>query len=192
MLNRYLSPRAFFSTSKESTPLFKKILIANRGEISCRVIETARKMGIPTVAVYSGKRYILSPLKTRKKEKRRYRRRRISLSLSFTHTTHYTHTHTHSHTHTHIHTLQRTEPDAQAKHVRMADESYLLGPAASKESYLRIDKIMEAIEATGADAVHPGYGFLSENKEFAQTLAENNIEFIGPPASAIHWIKASH
>ena len=66
MLNRYLSPRAFFSTSKESTPLFKKILIANRGEISCRVIETARKMGIPTVAVYSGKRYILSPLKTRK------------------------------------------------------------------------------------------------------------------------------
>ena len=68
----------------------------------------------------------------------------------------------------------------------MADESYLLGPAASKESYLRIDKIMEAIEATGADAVHPGYGFLSENKEFAQTLAENNIEFIGPPASSIH------
>ena len=68
----------------------------------------------------------------------------------------------------------------------MADESYLLGPAASKESYLRIDKIMEAIEATGADAVHPGYGFLSENKEFAQVLAENNIEFIGPPASSIH------
>ena len=96
--------------------MFTKILIANRGEIACRVIKTARRMGIRTVAVYS-------------------------------------------------------EADANARHVRLADEAVLLGPAAARESYLVADKIIDACKRTGAQAVHPGYGFLSENEEFAQTLA---------------------
>ncbi len=110
--------------------MFNKILIANRGEIACRVIKTARRMGIRTVAVYS-------------------------------------------------------EADANARHVRLADEAVLLGPAAARESYLVADKIIDACKRTGAQAVHPGYGFLSENEEFAEALAANGIAFIGPPASAI-------
>ena len=110
--------------------MFNKILIANRGEIACRVIKTARRMGIRTVAVYS-------------------------------------------------------EADANARHVRLADEAVLLGPAAARESYLVADKIIEACKRTGAQAVHPGYGFLSENEDFAEALAANGITFIGPPASAI-------
>ncbi len=110
--------------------MFNKILIANRGEIACRVIKTARRMGIGTVAVYS-------------------------------------------------------EADANARHVRLADEAVLLGPAAARESYLVADKIIDACKRTGAQAVHPGYGFLSENADFADALAANGIAFIGPPASAI-------
>ncbi len=105
--------------------MFKKILIANRGEIACRVIKTARKMGIRTVAVYS-------------------------------------------------------EADKDALHVELADEAVCIGPAASKESYLRGDKIIAACKETGAEAVHPGYGFLSENEEFSRTLEEAGIKFIGP------------
>ena len=105
--------------------MFKKILIANRGEIACRVIVTARKMGIATVAVYS-------------------------------------------------------EADKEARHVQLADEAVLLGPAPSRESYLVADKIIAACKATGAEAVHPGYGFLSENEDFARRVEEEGIVFIGP------------
>ncbi len=105
--------------------MFKKILIANRGEIACRVIKTARKMGIKTVAVYS-------------------------------------------------------EADKDALFVEMADEAVCIGPAASKESYLVADKIIAACKQTGAEAVHPGYGFLSENAEFSRRLEEQGIKFIGP------------
>ncbi len=105
--------------------MFKKILIANRGEIACRVIATARKMGIATVAVYS-------------------------------------------------------EADKEARHVQMADEAVLLGPAPSRESYLAAEKIIAAAKATGAQAVHPGYGFLSENEDFARRVEEEGMAFIGP------------
>jgi propionyl-CoA carboxylase alpha chain len=105
--------------------MFTKILIANRGEIACRVIKTARKMGIATVAVYS-------------------------------------------------------EADKDALHVDLADEAVCIGPAPSKESYLVMDKIIAACKATGAQAVHPGYGFLSENAEFSRRLEEEGIKFIGP------------
>jgi len=105
--------------------MFKKILIANRGEIACRVIKTARKMGIRTVAVYS-------------------------------------------------------EADKNALHVDLADEAVCIGPAPSKESYLVMDKIIAACKQTGAEAVHPGYGFLSENEEFSRRLEEEGIVFIGP------------
>jgi 3-methylcrotonyl-CoA carboxylase alpha subunit len=110
--------------------MFTKILIANRGEIACRVAATARRMGIKTVAVYS-------------------------------------------------------EADANAKHVAVCDEAVLIGPAAAKESYLRGDKIIAVAKATGAQAIHPGYGFLSENAEFADACAEAGLVFIGPPASAM-------
>ena len=110
--------------------MFKKILIANRGEIACRVIATARKMGIATVAVYS-------------------------------------------------------EADREARHVRLADEAVLLGPAPSRESYLVADKIIAAAKATGAQAIHPGYGFLSENEEFARRVEEEGIVFIGPKHASI-------
>ena len=110
--------------------MFDKILIANRGEIACRVIKTARKMGIKTVAIYS-------------------------------------------------------DADRNALHVDMADEAVHIGPPPANQSYIVIDKVMEAIKATGAQAVHPGYGFLSENPKFAEALAAANVAFIGPPVGAI-------
>ncbi|MGB5868576.1 MAG: acetyl/propionyl/methylcrotonyl-CoA carboxylase subunit alpha, partial [Albidovulum sp.] len=110
--------------------MFKKILIANRGEIACRVIKTARKMGIKTVAVYS-------------------------------------------------------DADRNALHVKMADEAVHIGPPPANQSYIVIDKIMDAIRQTGAEAVHPGYGFLSENMKFAEALEKEGVVFIGPPSPAI-------
>ena len=110
--------------------MFEKILIANRGEIACRVIKSAKKMGIATVAVYS-------------------------------------------------------DADVDAVHVRMADEAVHIGPPPASESYIVIDRIMEAIRKTGAEAVHPGYGFLSENPAFAKALDAEGVTFIGPPVAAI-------
>ncbi len=110
--------------------MFNKILIANRGEIACRVIKTARKMGIQTVAVYS-------------------------------------------------------DADQNALHVQMADEAFYVGPAPSNQSYIVIDNILDAIRKSGADAVHPGYGFLSENAKFAEALEKEGVAFIGPPVGAI-------
>ncbi|MFN3524733.1 MAG: biotin carboxylase N-terminal domain-containing protein [Paracoccus sp. (in: a-proteobacteria)] len=110
--------------------MFKKILIANRGEIACRVIKTARRMGIATVAVYS-------------------------------------------------------DADRNALHVKMADEAVHIGPSAASQSYIVIDRIMEAVRQTGAEAVHPGYGFLSENRKFAEALEAEGVVFIGPPSGAI-------
>ncbi len=110
--------------------MFTKILIANRGEIACRVIATAKRMGIKTVAVYS-------------------------------------------------------EADANARHVELADEAYLLGPAPSKSSYLVVDKILEVAKKSGAQAIHPGYGFLSENESFAKRVEDEGLIFIGPKHHAI-------
>jgi propionyl-CoA carboxylase alpha chain len=110
--------------------MFNKILIANRGEIACRVIKTARKMGIGTVAIYS-------------------------------------------------------DADKQALHVQMADEAIHIGPPPANQSYIVIDKVMEAVKASGAQAVHPGYGFLSENSKFASALADAGVAFVGPPVGAI-------
>ena len=110
--------------------MFKKILIANRGEIACRVIKTARKMGIKTVAVYS-------------------------------------------------------DADRNALHVKMADEAVHIGPPPANQSYIVIDKILDAIRQTGAEAVHPGYGFLSERMDFAAALEDMGVVFIGPPSPAI-------
>lgn len=110
--------------------MFKKILVANRGEIACRVFRTAKRMGIATVAVYS-------------------------------------------------------DADARAPHVLMADESVRLGPAPASESYLKAELILAAAKATGADAIHPGYGFLSERESFAKACAEAGIAFVGPPPNAI-------
>ena len=110
--------------------MFKKILIANRGEIACRVIKTARKMGIQTVAIYS-------------------------------------------------------DADRNALHVKMADEAVHIGPPPANQSYIVIDKVMDAIRQTGAEAVHPGYGFLSENSKFAEALEAEGVAFIGPPKGAI-------
>jgi len=112
------------------TLMFKKILVANRGEIACRVMRTARRMGIATVAVYS-------------------------------------------------------DADARSPHVLMADESVRLGPAPAAESYLKAELILLAARETGADAIHPGYGFLSERESFARACAEAGIAFIGPPPEAI-------
>ena len=110
--------------------MFKKILIANRGEIACRVIKTARRMGIQTVAVYS-------------------------------------------------------DADARAPFVKMADEAVHIGPSPAADSYLIADKIIAACKQTGAEAVHPGYGFLSERTSFAEALAAEGIAFVGPPVNAI-------
>ncbi|MCK0148845.1 acetyl/propionyl/methylcrotonyl-CoA carboxylase subunit alpha [Marivita sp. S6314] len=110
--------------------MFDKILIANRGEIACRVIKTARKMGIKTVAIYS-------------------------------------------------------DADKNALHVEMADEAVHIGPPPANQSYIVIDKVMDAIKQTGAQAVHPGYGFLSENPKFAEALEAAGVAFIGPPVKAI-------
>ncbi len=111
--------------------MFDKILIANRGEIACRIVRTARRMGVATVAVYS-------------------------------------------------------EADASARHVRMADEAVFIGPSPARESYLVIDRIIEAAQRTGAQAIHPGYGFLSENEAFCKACDEAGLVFIGPPVQAIH------
>ncbi|MFG6546275.1 acetyl-CoA carboxylase biotin carboxylase subunit [Sulfitobacter sp. 1A10445] len=110
--------------------MFDKILIANRGEIACRVIKTAKKMGLITVAIYS-------------------------------------------------------DADAQALHVEMADEAIHIGPPPANQSYIVIDKVMEAIKQSGAQAVHPGYGFLSENSKFAEALEAAGVAFVGPPKGAI-------
>src|SRR5574343_1310961 len=110
--------------------MFTKILIANRGEIACRVAATARRLGVKTVAVYS-------------------------------------------------------DADADARHVQACDEAVHIGGAAARDSYLRWERILEAAKATGAQAIHPGYGFLSENEDFAQACADAGLVFIGPPPSAI-------
>src|SRR5690606_29791756 len=115
----------------EDMAMFNKILVANRGEIACRVFKTAKRLGIATVAVYS-------------------------------------------------------DADRDALHVQMADEAVHIGPAASAQSYLVIDKIIAACKQTGADAVHPGYGFLSENRAFQEALVKEGITFIGPEAHAIY------
>ncbi len=117
--------------SAASKPLFDKILVANRGEIACRVMQTARKMGIKCVAVHS-------------------------------------------------------TADSTSKFVRMADEAYCIGPPASKDSYLNMDAVCDAVSKSGAQAVHPGYGFLSENTVFAKRLEDMGCVFIGPDAYAIN------
>ena len=118
------------SRALEKTSMFKKILIANRGEIACRVIKTARRMGIATVAVYS-------------------------------------------------------EADKGARHVELADEAVLIGPPPSRESYLVAERIIAAAKATGAEAIHPGYGFLSENAEFSKRVESEGLIFIGPKHASI-------
>jgi 3-methylcrotonyl-CoA carboxylase alpha subunit len=110
--------------------MLKKILIANRGEIACRIIRTARRLGVATVAVYA-------------------------------------------------------DADARAMHVGQADEAVHIGPSPATESYLRGDRIIAAAKATGAEAIHPGYGFLSENADFADAVAKAGLKFIGPSASAM-------
>src|SRR5262249_54710254 len=109
---------------------FDKLLIANRGEIACRIIRTAKGMGLRTVAIYS-------------------------------------------------------DVDRGAMHVALADEAVLIGPAPAKDSYLHIGAIIEAGQATGAEAIHPGYGFLSENADFARTCADGGLVFVGPSAATI-------
>ena len=114
----------------EARAMFRKVLIANRGEIAVRITRTLHEMGIGAVAVYS-------------------------------------------------------DADKEALHVRMADEAYHIGPAASAESYLRIDKLMDVAKRAGCDALNPGYGFLSENPALPEACERAGIAFIGPPASAM-------
>lgn len=129
--SRFYSSNSSIVFDSSVTPLhIEKILIANRGEIACRVIKTAKKLGVKTVAVYS-------------------------------------------------------EADANSRHVFLADEAYNIGPAPSAESYLRGDKILQVAKETNAQAIHPGYGFLSENAAFAQSCKDIGVEFMGPPPSAI-------
>src|SRR5947207_4054494 len=113
-----------------SAALFDQILIANRGEIACRIIATCRRMGIGAIAVFS-------------------------------------------------------DADATSRHVRLADQAGRIGPSSARESYLAIDRILDAAKKSGAQAIHPGYGFLSENADFAEACAHAGIVFIGPPAAAI-------
>ena len=110
--------------------MFERILIANRGEIACRVIETANKLGIETIAIFS-------------------------------------------------------EADSEARHVKLANQAYLVGPAIARDSYLCIERIIEIAIESKSDAVHPGYGFLSENAAFAEALSGKGITFIGPSPSSI-------
>ena len=110
--------------------MFKKILVANRGEIACRVLQSAQRLGVATVAVYS-------------------------------------------------------EADAKARHVRMADEAFCIGAAPVSESYLQIERVLDVMRKTGAEAVHPGYGLLSENAAFARAIESSGRVFIGPEASCI-------
>ncbi|MFN7277215.1 MAG: biotin carboxylase N-terminal domain-containing protein, partial [Betaproteobacteria bacterium] len=110
--------------------MFDVLLIANRGEIACRVARTARRLGIRTVAVYS-------------------------------------------------------EADARALHVSLCDEAHLIGPAPARDSYLRTERILEVARRSGAQAIHPGYGFLSENEDFAEACAAAGVVFVGPPPGAI-------
>ena len=118
------------SYSQTLPPALRKLLVANRGEIACRVLATARKLGIPTVAVYS-------------------------------------------------------EADRNSAFVAMADESYCIGPPPARESYLRGEVILGVAKKAGADAIHPGYGFLSENAAFSEACARQGVRFVGPPAAAI-------
>ena len=110
--------------------MFKSVLIANRGEIACRIARTAKQLGMRTIAVYSA-------------------------------------------------------ADARALHVRQCDEAYCIGPAEPRESYLSIECLIEAARKSGAECVHPGYGFLSENADFAEACAQANLVFVGPPPAAI-------
>src|SRR6201993_1880990 len=110
--------------------MFRSLLIANRGEIACRIARTARRLGIETISVYS-------------------------------------------------------EADAQAMHVQAADRAFPIGPAPARDSYLNIPRIIDTARAAGADAIHPGYGFLSENPAFAEACADAGIIFVGPPPSAM-------
>ncbi|KAM4695170.1 methylcrotonoyl-CoA carboxylase subunit alpha, mitochondrial [Discoglossus pictus] len=123
-------PKLLSYTSAAGRSKIEKVLIANRGEIACRVMRTAKKMGVQSVAVFS-------------------------------------------------------EADKNSMHVSMADEAYLIGPAASQQSYLAMEKILQVARKSGAQAIHPGYGFLSENTEFAELCKKEHIIFIGPPSSAI-------
>src|SRR5688572_18735235 len=118
-------------------PPFTKVLIANRGEIACRIIRTLHRLGVKAVAVYS-------------------------------------------------------EPEKLAQHVRMADEAYCVGPAAADQSYLNVEALLAAAKASGAEALHPGYGFLSENPDFVAACEAAGLAFIGPTAEQIRQFGLKH